>query len=86
MHMILMPYYLIYTEMGKTVTAGMLIMKKNWGKIIKYCNKNMQLAFKNFQDTPLGPSYPSLLNQTQINDINRRNTYRILQMNTNARQ
>ena len=56
--------------------------KKNWGKIIKYSNRNMQLAFKDFQDTPLLTLPP----EPDTNDINRRNTYRILQMNTNTRQ
>ena len=56
--------------------------KKNWGKIIKYNNRNMQLAFKDFQDTPLLTLPP----EPDTNDINRRNTYRILQMNTNTRQ
>ena len=56
--------------------------KKNWGKIVKYGNRDMQIAFKDFQVTPL----LSLPPESDINDINRRNSYRILQMNTNAQQ
>ena len=57
-------------------------MEKNWGKIIKYSNRNMQLVFKDFKETPL----LSLPPEPDTNDINRRNSYRILQMNANAQQ
>ena len=56
--------------------------KKNWGKIIKFCNRNVQLVFKDFKDTPLLSIPP----EPDENDVNRRNTYRILQMNTNTQQ
>jgi hypothetical protein len=56
--------------------------KKNWSKIIKYSNRNMQTSFKDFKDTPL-LSHPP---EPDANDINRRNSYRILQMNSNQRQ
>ena len=55
--------------------------KKNWGKIVKYDNGNMELTFKDFKDTP----YLSHPTEPDTNDINRRNSYRILQMNVNTR-
>ena len=55
--------------------------KKNWGKIVKYINGEMELTFKDFKDTPF-LSHPT---EPDTNDINRRNSYRILQMNLNTR-
>ena len=55
--------------------------KKNWGKFVKYDNGNMELTFKDFEDTP----YLSHPTEPDTNDINRRNSYRILQMNANKR-
>ena len=56
--------------------------KKNWGKIVEYRNGIMQLTFKDFKDTPL----LSLPPEPNTNDVNRRNSYRILQMNANTAQ
>ena len=56
--------------------------KKKWGKIVEYRNGNMQLAFKDFKDTP----FLSLPLEPNTNDVNRRNSYRILQMNANTAQ